>query len=115
MREVVARLLQFAVEGTQQLVGLLGVELCDTHHLYLEQTAQVIVGDRPDEFPDKRLYGFAYELAGCLRRGGVFETFLFVDTVFDEYLLQRDEEILLFEFPLLYLKFPAQQVARMVG
>ncbi len=114
MSQVKVYFVYLFLDGNQRVVGFVRVKLSDAHHLYIKQFQKVFAGNFADEIFLERLQSLVYVCNNLILRCTVFETFVFVNAVFDKYFFERSEEQLFLQFGFLNLKFGLQQVHGML-
>jgi len=81
-------LLDVRLHAGNQFLCFVGVELEDTSHFYLHQFEDILFGHLTDKCGIIRCQAFVDMLAGCIHVFGLLKFLIFIDTLFDEYLLQ---------------------------
>ena len=107
--QVIDGILDLTVDILHQLIRLLGIKTGDTNHAYLEQSLDIFPLHLAQQAGLERFQSLVNEPDKFLLIGRILIFGLLVDTILDEYLLQRSIEILLFQLAFLDLQLPFQE------
>ena len=113
--QVAVNLLYLGLDAGHQLVGLLLIELQDALHLDFQQAQDIVLSYLTYQLWIERRESVVDMLANLIYVGRLLEFLVLIDTLFDEYLFQRAEMILLQQFVLANLQLLANQVLGAFG
>ena len=112
--QVAVYLVDLGLDACHQFVGLVLVELQDSLHLDFQQSQDVVLRHLADECGVVGRQPLVDMFANGVDIRCLFELLVLIDTLLDEYLLQRAEMQLLLQFALANLQFLADEVFRAV-
>ena len=91
IRQLLVDILDLRFQAGNELVGLVFIEFQDALHLDLHQSEDILFGHLTNHLWVVRGESLIHIFAGSIHIGGILERLAFIDTFFDEDLLQRTE------------------------
>ena len=115
MLQVIFYFLYFFLNTNDSIICLVGIEFCDSHHLYFQQFEDIFAGYLTDKILFERFQPTVDMGNHFVLIRTFFKFPVLIYSVLYEYFFKRNKKQLIQQFIALYDKFLLQQIAGMIG